>query len=504
MVPYSPDPGVGRVLAEYEAYDLDDPFEQEEEFLNSRFVANSCRGLANGYARSECERSRALVVGCNYPRNHRNSRLWGACADARAWATTLTKRLGVPETNVALLVDEADDGKPANAGSRTFPSQRNIHDHLLWLTNDVQPGDLLVFVFCGRGTLLLDDVGLDPETGDDTGDGSDDDCEVVEEALLCGDFDNTDWMNGYSKRMVTATSLARYWEGLPNGASLTLVIDAENGASMLPVARRLDSARLPLGVNLNDEPTPMLEPMVFGSVRSRSTVAQALQMEASRPEAQDPRIGRRDSGGAWPKRRWLRGQLLWDALAGGDEAPAPLETEVQAFAFTASGPGGAAFEVDIGRGRRQNGPSARRGLLTHCLLHALEELNFQGTYYALWWCSLRLLRKLGVTGQHFQLLFADGADPTCREAFEVIGAAEARAYARRSELQQQALEDGQCTNRAWTSQRCCSSVIDERCHRKDEYDLSFVMDEGHGEKDSRLSVISADEQMAPARRTLVC
>jgi len=479
MAPYSPDPGCGHVLNENEAFDFDDAFEREEELLNSRFVANSCRGLANGYARSECERSRALVVGCNYPRN-RSSRLWGACADARDWATTLTKRLGVPERNVALLLDEADDGKPANAGSRDFPSQRNIYDHLVWLTNDVQPGDLLVFVFCGRGTLLLDDAGLDPETGDDAGDGSDNDGDPVEEALLCGDFDTADWMSGYSKRVVTATSLARYWEDLPGGTSLTLVIDAEHGTSMLPVTRRLDSTRIPPGVNLNDEPTPMLEPMVFGSGQSRAAVAQALRLEARRPGVLDPRHGgRRDSGGAWPKKSWLRGQLLWDALVGGDEAPAPLEAEVQAFAFTASGPVSVALEVDVGRGKRQRGPSARRGLLTHCLLHALEELNFQGTYYALWWCAMRRLGQLGVAGQHFQLLFADGADPTCREAFEVIGAAEARAYARRAELQQQVVEGGECTDEAWTSNRCCSSVKDDRCHREDKFDMSFVMDEAH-------------------------
>jgi len=487
MSPYSPDSGCGRVLNEDESFDFDDPFEREEELLNSRFVANSCRGLANGYARSEFERSRALVIGCNYPRN-RNSRLWGACADAGAWATTLTKRLGIPERNVALLVDEADDGKPANAGSRSFPSQRNINDHLSWLTHDVQPGDLLVFVFCGRGTLLLDDVGLDPETGDDVGDdGSDDDSDPVEEALLCGDFNSGDWMSGYSNRMLTATSLARYWEGLPSGTSLTLVIDAEHGTSMLPVTRRLDGARIPPGVNLEAEPTPMLEPMVFGSGQNRGAVAQALHVEASRPELLDSRSGRRDCGGARPKKRWLHGQLLWEALAGGDEAPAPLEAEVQAFAFTASAPGGAALEVDFGKGKRQSGPSARRGLLTHCLLHALEELNFQGTYYALWWCAMRLVRQLGVAGQHFQLLFADGADPTCREAFEVIGAAEARAYARRAELQQQALELGECEDRAWTSQRCCSSVIDDRRQCEGQFDLSFVMDEAHGEKDSRSS-----------------
>jgi len=76
--------------------------------------------------------------------------------------------------------------------------------------------------------------------------------------------------------------------------------------------------------------------------------------------------------------------------------------------------------------------------LTHCLLLALEEMNYQGTYYELWWRAVRILREMRIPGQHFQLTFSDGADPTLREAFEPVGAAEARAFARRAQIEQQA------------------------------------------------------------------
>merc|ERR1712070_763610 len=94
-------------------------------------------------------------------------RLWGACNDARLWAQTLTGRLGLPAKNLALLTDESADGEAVEASSSSYPSQRTIHEHLTWLTNNAQPGDLLTFVFCGRGTMVLDDLELEEDIDDE-------------------------------------------------------------------------------------------------------------------------------------------------------------------------------------------------------------------------------------------------------------------------------------------------------------------------------------------------
>merc|ERR1711879_983804 len=105
------------------------------------------------------------------------------------------------------------------------------------------------------------------------------------------------------------------------------------------------------------------------------------------------------------------------------------------------------------------GPSGKRGLLTHCLLQALEEMNFQGSFYALWWHAIRVLRQTGISGQHFQLIFSDGTDPTCREVFEPVTQSEAQAYAKRAELER-VIEDGSHTHRHF-SERCCTAQVSD-------------------------------------------
>eukprot|EP00931_Biecheleriopsis_adriatica_P078013 TRINITY_DN51483_c0_g1_i1.p1 TRINITY_DN51483_c0_g1~~TRINITY_DN51483_c0_g1_i1.p1 ORF type:complete len:496 (+),score=103.89 TRINITY_DN51483_c0_g1_i1:217-1488(+) len=386
-------------------------------------------------------------------------RLWGACADARAWASAFCLRMGVPEDNLALLVDEQEDGTPVDEASRSFPSQKNLEEHLAWLTEGVQPGDFLAFVFCGRGTLVLDGAGQhggDSETGVDEDD--EDDELMAEEGLLCGDFDSIDWLQGRSMRLLTSNMAARYWEWLPKGCSVTLVMDCEHGVSMLPVMRRLDSARLPPSVHLEGEPVPVLEAMTFGVSRSRAEALRELHT-SPRPLEVEPHRGDRGSRGTWAKRQWVPGDLFGQTLDS-DHSVVSVPPEVQAFAFAAAAPGGQAFEVEAqaSKTRRGGRPAARRGLLTQCLLRALQDMNYQGSYYALWWRAVRLLRRLEAgKEQQFQLTFNDGTDPTCREAFEPVGEAEARAYKKRAELDQQKalIDDGSQTHRL--TARCCTS-----------------------------------------------
>lgn len=427
-----------------------------EHLLDQRFQTAACRGLTNGYARPKMQRSRALVVGCNYPRK-KHMRLWGACADARAWASTLSGRLGVPEEGLALLVDEDASGAPVKESDRTFPSQRNMQEHLAWLTRGVQPGDLLAFIFCGRGTLLFEESDKDEaEPGHD-----DEDAEAfVEEALLCGDFDSGDWQHGRSMRLLAASWVSAHLAQLPRGSSLTFVMDCEHGVSMLPVLRRLDSARLPPSLRLDGEPTPVLEAMVFGVTQSREDAVRELRngQQGRPPLESESHRGDRGCKGLHPERQWAPGDLLWKA----QDVPADsgkIQQEVQAFAFSACGPGGRAFEAeDLASKRRRGGrPADRRGLLSQCLLRSLEDLNFQGSYYALWWGAVRLLRRAEAgEGQHFQLTFNDGTDPTCREAFEAVQEAEAKAYLKRADLEKVIIDDGAHTHRLH-ARACCTN-----------------------------------------------
>lgn len=433
--------------------DAEDLWDQQDELLEEQFAAKQCRGLTHGYVRSEMQRARALVIGCNYPQS-RNMRLWGACADARQWASTLTGRLGVPRRNMALMTDETADGQPADRSDPSYPSQRNLMEHMRWLTSDVESGDLLVFIFCGRGTIMLEE-GADMEELDTPLDEDDD--EVVQEGLLCADFDSADWVSGQSMRLLTSRDAAGFWELLPKGTSLTVVLDCENGLSMLPVSRRLDSARLPAELCLGSEPVPVLEALAFDVALTPAAARRRIKPDApatGMPVPSDPNRGARGSQGVWPSRRWLRGQMFWEAAAGTDE-PAAMDADVQAFAFVASGRSGHAYEALLSRKtargapgksgtappqgqapgpRQKGGPAKRRGVLTHCLHQALEESNFQGTYYALWWRATRVMLSEGYRDQSFQLTFSEGTDPTCREAFAEVGDSEARAFERKAKL----------------------------------------------------------------------
>merc|ERR1719387_2450152 len=123
-----------------------------------------------------------------------------------------------------------------------------------------------------------------------------------------------------------------------------------------------------------------------------------------------------------------------------------MDQEVQAFALCSSGCNAPSFEYDSfarkeprstlsDRNAECRGNAKRRGVLTHCMLQALDGMNYQGTYYELWWRSMRVARQLDIRHQHFQLTFSDMGDPSTREVFLPVGAAEAQAYAKRLELE---------------------------------------------------------------------
>lgn len=435
---------------------------QEDIWLDQRLADMTRRGITPGFKRNRVDRSRALIVGCNYARTQA-TRLWGAVADARSWAHKLVSRMGVPEQNLALLVDEDDDGKPINEASPTYPSQKNILEHLGWLTNAPEAGDLIVFIFCGRGAVIASDEGRDwEEDGVDGSDAEEDGSDCVgasgsEEGLLCADYARSDWIRGYSSRVLTSSMLSSFWQTLPRGAALTLVIDAENGITMLPVSRRLDCTHMPnLGSVAVLQPEAIPEALVFGRPQPRLAPLFSGSEEDSTPTATTR--GDRGPAGIQPRKRWFHGRFLWE-VTGLEESSPAIQPEVQAFALIAAAPGGWAFEGSLHvPSRSPQGIAGRRGILTQCLLQALEELNHQCSYYALWWNAIRILRAAGIRDQHFFLLFNDGADPLGREVFEPVGVAEAKAYAKRSSMMDQAELDED-------DERQCHTLTCMKAHR---------------------------------------
>ncbi len=117
--------------------------------------------LSPGPAREP--RSRALLVGCNYPM--RTSYLHGAVADAFWLATVLKDSFLFDEIKI---LHDHDVKRPKtrsawNPNADTMPTRENILRHLQWLVEGSECGDCLVFFFSGFGVLVDDVTGYEHE-----------------------------------------------------------------------------------------------------------------------------------------------------------------------------------------------------------------------------------------------------------------------------------------------------------------------------------------------------
>nr|ACI23364.1 metacaspase [Leishmania donovani] len=88
-------------------------------------------------------RVRALFIGINYT-GMRNA-LRGCVNDVSSMLGTL-QQISFPISECCILVDD-----PSFPGFCGMPTRDNIIKHMLWLTGDVRPGDVLFFHFSGHG-----------------------------------------------------------------------------------------------------------------------------------------------------------------------------------------------------------------------------------------------------------------------------------------------------------------------------------------------------------------
>ncbi|KAG5491031.1 hypothetical protein JIQ42_00921 [Leishmania sp. Namibia] len=88
-------------------------------------------------------RVRALFIGINYTGTSHELR--GCVNDVRLMLGTL-QQITFPISECCILVDD-----PSFPGFTGMPTRENIIKHMLWLTGDVRPGDVLFFHFAGHG-----------------------------------------------------------------------------------------------------------------------------------------------------------------------------------------------------------------------------------------------------------------------------------------------------------------------------------------------------------------
>ena len=183
--------------------------------------------------------------------------------------------------------------------------------------------------------MLLEGFSTEDDAEDEDLEGDE---RLVEDGLLCADFQFADVSRGYSMRMITTRATAEIWEKLPPGASLAVIADCEHGTSFLPVSRRLDSQSLP-GFHETPPGQPPLPPLSHGVSRSFADVKYALRCEAmaGTPEL-DPSRDRRDSKNVWPEPLLIKGDDFWPGSRDEDLITL-IHPRVQAFCLSASCPG---------------------------------------------------------------------------------------------------------------------------------------------------------------------
>jgi len=91
-------------------------------------------------------RRKALMVGINYTSSH--APLKGCVNDLWNLQCLLRHTLQYGDDQLRLLIDSVD-GRPQKPDR--MPTKANILAGLQWLTADAQPGDRLLFIFCGYG-----------------------------------------------------------------------------------------------------------------------------------------------------------------------------------------------------------------------------------------------------------------------------------------------------------------------------------------------------------------
>jgi len=339
-------------------------------------------------------RKKAVVIGINY--SGTDCDLRGAVNDALSWTKELAYH-GFERSSVLTMIDEYPNGESLEDDDENYslPTKEGIMEALDWLVTDALEGDNLVFVFCGHGAQVPEVLGSNDEK--------------LEEALCPCDWDEFEW-GIVPYRLINDEMLHQYFSRLPSGVLLTVVIDAS--LSNAPM-------RVPLRVNTEFphrevENSPVTQAM-YGKFRYNcnawlnsqhvNATARRLPCEPQRP--------------------------LWSHLAkllNRDEAP-PLNEGLAVFCITASSKAQSALEAWL--------EGQQRGILSYCLLQALEHRQHQSCHYLDWMDSAQevadVLRSqvLPYMDQYFHISYCKNAAPDECKIFESGSAFVAQDRAKR-------------------------------------------------------------------------
>eukprot|EP00747_Dinoflagellata_sp_TGD_P031230 gnl/TRDRNA2_/TRDRNA2_135146_c0_seq1.p1 gnl/TRDRNA2_/TRDRNA2_135146_c0~~gnl/TRDRNA2_/TRDRNA2_135146_c0_seq1.p1 ORF type:complete len:577 (+),score=87.13 gnl/TRDRNA2_/TRDRNA2_135146_c0_seq1:62-1792(+) len=318
---------------------------------------------------------RGLCVGINYPKDRH--RIGGAVHDTLNWAKLLEKTFDFNEVRV--LIDQNPDGSDVTHATQV-PTRANILAQLGWLCTGAEPGDCLVFQFSGHGCQVRTN-----QHG-----------EEVDEALVPVDFHTPD-ADG-NPPLVYDDEIQALFARLPQGSSITCIFDCSHAGNMLDVPCSMDASHNPPRVK-NACNRPM-------EVRMRNEQAWGKNRHAN---AHPRCIQGVNLCGRPPRQRRIAPGM------GAHLNQMTLDPCVTAICFFASGPMETALDADI--------KSQQQGVMSFCLLEALEAVNYSCSYETLLIRANEILedirqKYMPSMDQRIQLSFCPNSSPSEVVAFD--------------------------------------------------------------------------------------
>jgi len=285
-------------------------------------------------------------VGCDYP--SKKPGLNGAVNDCFLLADCLHRSCGFLPEDICILHDRIPGQAKSSerlVDAMRRPNRANILQRLQWLARGAKPGDVLFFSFSGYG-LQVDDLRTSQGEGFD-------------EAILPSDF--ADGCDG-DPAVITTVDIHDALMGIPQGCSLTVVMDCDHGTSVVDVSGTLDGHLL-RGLKQN----------TCGVSRHTTKMQLAEHNE-------DIWLG--DGGPAMMAApRFL--PMIEVANPGSGRMPTrqlmSRSTPV-AFCYSAAGHGETALELQVARSSNGWDGLKQHGALSWCFVQALEELRCDCTH----------------------------------------------------------------------------------------------------------------------------
>lgn len=308
---------------------------------------------------------KALCCGLNYPQQ--KYQLYGCINDCLDWEHLLRNTFQFDESRV--LIDQNPDGSLATAPTQ-IPTRANILAQLGWLCSGAEPGDTLVFVFAGHGCQVRNAYGQ------------------IEQALVPEDFQTADETG--DPVLVMEDELQALFMRLPPGSFLTVILDCCHATHMLDVPCSVDTSQPVRTLNSCERPREV--PGRTEEAWHKALISHALARPRFVPTVTAP---------APRQRRIADG---YGAHAG----KMTLDEGVTAFCFSACRASESGYDASI--------KAHQRGVMSFCLLEALQSLRHRCTYEQLLEKAASKLedireKYMPTMDQHIQLSFCPNSSP---------------------------------------------------------------------------------------------